>query len=211
MRLDEFDPNAINVEDQRGGRRGLPGGRGGQVGCGTLVIALIAALVFGVDPAQMIGGLEQAQGPAQQLPAPGGDGVGGHDVALVAHRVLGEEAAVLGDASVQDVGHVLVRHDGVDAGHRACGGGVDEQDPRMRVVGVAEGRVQLAGEGQVGRVAAGTGDLLLAVGPDVRTGGDVDRHARHLVRGWGPGLAGRTYPGRAAYRSSTPGRIGPTP
>lgn len=76
MRLDEFDPNAINVEDQRGGRRGLPGGRGGQVGCGTLVIALIAALVFGVDPAQMIGGLEQAQGPAEQLPAPGGEGVG---------------------------------------------------------------------------------------------------------------------------------------
>ena len=77
MRLDEFDPNAINVEDQRGGGgRRLPGGRGGQVGCGTLVIALIAAVVFGVDPAQMIGGLEQAQGPAQQLPAPGGDSVG---------------------------------------------------------------------------------------------------------------------------------------
>lgn len=35
MRLDEFDPNAINIEDQRGGGRRLPGGRGGQVGCGT--------------------------------------------------------------------------------------------------------------------------------------------------------------------------------
>ena len=66
MRLDEFDPNAINVEDQRGGGSRLPGGRGGQVGCGTLVIALIGAVVFGIDPAQMIGGLEQVQGPAAQ-------------------------------------------------------------------------------------------------------------------------------------------------
>ena len=76
MRLDEFDPNAIQVEDQRGGGPRLPGGRGGQVGCGTLVIALIAALVFGVDPGQMIGGLEQVQGPQQQAPAPSGEGVG---------------------------------------------------------------------------------------------------------------------------------------
>ena len=78
MRLDDFDPNEVNVEDQRGsggGMRGFPiGGRGGKLGCGTLVIALIAAVVFGVDPSQMLGGLEQAQqqqGPAQG-PAPGG-------------------------------------------------------------------------------------------------------------------------------------------
>ncbi|HOB14094.1 MAG TPA: neutral zinc metallopeptidase, partial [Novosphingobium sp.] len=72
MRLDDFDPNAINVEDQRGGGSRLPGGRGGQVGCGTLVIALIAALVFGVDPSQMIGGLEQIQAPSQQTSAQSG-------------------------------------------------------------------------------------------------------------------------------------------
>ncbi|MDE2596042.1 MAG: neutral zinc metallopeptidase [Sphingomonadales bacterium] len=58
MRLDEFDPNAVDVEDQRGGGMSL-GGAGGKVGCGTLVIALIAALVFGVDPGQMIGGMQQ--------------------------------------------------------------------------------------------------------------------------------------------------------
>ena len=69
MRLDDFDPNAINVEDQRGGGRRLPGGRGGQVGCGTLIIALIGAVVFGIDPAQMIGGLQQVQGPAVEGPA----------------------------------------------------------------------------------------------------------------------------------------------
>jgi predicted metalloprotease len=60
MRLDEFDPNSINVEDQRGGGRSI-GMAGGKIGCGTLVIALIAAVVFGVDPSQMLGGLEQGQ------------------------------------------------------------------------------------------------------------------------------------------------------
>ena len=54
MRLDDFDPADINVEDQRG--RGFSiGGAGGKVGCGSIVIALIAALVFGVDPGQMLG------------------------------------------------------------------------------------------------------------------------------------------------------------
>jgi predicted metalloprotease len=76
MRLDEFDPNAINIEDQRGGGRRLPGGRGGQVGCGTLIIALIGALVFGVDPGQLIGGLEQVQSPTQQTQIEGGASVG---------------------------------------------------------------------------------------------------------------------------------------
>lgn len=40
-------------------------GRAGGVGCGTIVIAIIAALVFGVDPAQTIavlGGADQQQG-----------------------------------------------------------------------------------------------------------------------------------------------------
>jgi len=74
MRLDDFNPGDVDVEDQRG--RSFPVGmRGGSIGCGTIVIALIAALVFGVDPAQMIGGLQeiQQQGPQQgQAPARGG-------------------------------------------------------------------------------------------------------------------------------------------
>jgi predicted metalloprotease len=57
MRLDDFDPGDINIEDQRG--RGFSmGGTGGRIGCGSLVIALIAALVFGVDPMQMLGGMQ---------------------------------------------------------------------------------------------------------------------------------------------------------
>ena len=69
MRLDDFDPASINIEDQRGSGRGgglplgLPGGR---IGCGSIVIALIAAAVFGVDPGQMLGALQQ-----------GGEQVGG--------------------------------------------------------------------------------------------------------------------------------------
>lgn len=61
MRLDDFD-DSINVEDQRGGGgRGFPviGGTGGRLGCGTIVIALIAVFVFGADPAQMLGSLQQ--------------------------------------------------------------------------------------------------------------------------------------------------------
>ena len=55
MRLNRFDPSSINV---RGGGGGFPGGMGGGVGCGTIVIALIAALVFGVDPSSMLGGMQ---------------------------------------------------------------------------------------------------------------------------------------------------------
>ncbi|MCB2058265.1 MAG: neutral zinc metallopeptidase [Novosphingobium sp.] len=79
MRLDEFDPNAIDVEDQRGsgGRRGFPiGGRSGGIGCGTLVIALAASYFLGVDPGQLLGGLEQIQQQAPQAtPAEGGTSV----------------------------------------------------------------------------------------------------------------------------------------
>lgn len=76
MRLDDFDPNAIEVEDQRGGG-GFPMGRGGQVGCGSLVVALFLSLVLGVDPGQLIGAMQQSQ--PQEAPAPAS--AGGHDTA----------------------------------------------------------------------------------------------------------------------------------
>ncbi|MEO0062891.1 MAG: hypothetical protein RLZZ08_1451, partial [Pseudomonadota bacterium] len=65
MRLNPFNPGDIRVEDQRGGG-GFPGGGGGQLGCGAIVIALIGAVVFGVDPGQMLGTMEQMQGGNQQ-------------------------------------------------------------------------------------------------------------------------------------------------
>jgi predicted metalloprotease len=63
MRLNPFNPGSINV--RRGGGGGFPGGKG-SLGCGGLVIVLVAALVFGVDPAQMLGTMEAAN---QSLPA----------------------------------------------------------------------------------------------------------------------------------------------
>ena len=82
MRLDDFDPSSIDVEDQRGsgGLGGLPLGlSGGRIGCGGLVIAVIAAVLFGVDPGQMLGSLQQQGGeqvggalPGQQQGVPAG-------------------------------------------------------------------------------------------------------------------------------------------
>jgi len=68
MRLGPFDPNNIRVEGGSGG--GFPGGGRGQLGCGAIVIALIGALVFGIDPGQMLGGMQGSdQGaPTQQGP-----------------------------------------------------------------------------------------------------------------------------------------------
>lgn len=53
MRLDDYD-KGIRVEDQGSGRRGGMVRRGGAVGIGGIVIALVAALVFGVDPSQTL-------------------------------------------------------------------------------------------------------------------------------------------------------------
>jgi predicted metalloprotease len=69
MRLDDFDPNSVDVEDQRGsGGGGFPLSLGGgSLGCGGLVIALIAVVVFGVDPRQMLGSLGQSDQSQQQV------------------------------------------------------------------------------------------------------------------------------------------------
>jgi uncharacterized protein len=66
MRLNPFNPGSVNV--RRGGGGGFPGGGGGQLGCGGLVVVIIAALVFGVDPAQMLGSMEgQSGAPTTQI------------------------------------------------------------------------------------------------------------------------------------------------
>jgi predicted metalloprotease len=57
------------VEDQRGGGGGRFGGNGGKVGCGSLVIALIGALVFGINPLQTLGALQNLQGSGTSAPA----------------------------------------------------------------------------------------------------------------------------------------------
>lgn len=61
MRLGPFDTSEIKVRGGGGGGRAAGG-----LGCGTIVIALIAAVAFGVDPMQTIGMIEGVQ---QQMPA----------------------------------------------------------------------------------------------------------------------------------------------
>ena len=77
MRLNPFNPKSIKVRRGGTGGGGMPGGK---LGCGGIVIVLIAALVFGVDPAQMMGTLQQSGGaPTQQVPA----GRGGESAAEI--------------------------------------------------------------------------------------------------------------------------------
>ena len=83
MRLNPFDPGQIRVRrGGAGGGGGFPGGGGGKLGCGTIVIVLIGALVFGADPGQMLGaieGMQQQQGPARQI-APAQSGAGAAEI-----------------------------------------------------------------------------------------------------------------------------------
>jgi predicted metalloprotease len=56
MRLDRFNPANIRVRGGGGGGLG-----GGPLGCGALLVVLVGALVFGIDPGQMLGTLQEAQ------------------------------------------------------------------------------------------------------------------------------------------------------
>ena len=62
MRLNPFNVSDIDV---RGGGGRFPGGGGGKLGCGAIAIALIGAVVFGIDPAQMLGSLETMESGTQ--------------------------------------------------------------------------------------------------------------------------------------------------
>lgn len=61
MRLGPFDTSEIKVRQDGSGRAA------GGLGCGTIVIALIAAVVFGVDPSQTLQMLEGIQQQQRQI------------------------------------------------------------------------------------------------------------------------------------------------
>ncbi|MGQ7829252.1 KPN_02809 family neutral zinc metallopeptidase [Altererythrobacter sp. Z27] len=67
MKLRKYDTDNIRVRSGRDGS-GFPGGRGGGIGLGTLLLAAIAYFVFGADPMQTIGTIQDAQ---QGAPATG--------------------------------------------------------------------------------------------------------------------------------------------
>jgi predicted metalloprotease len=77
MRWEDYR-QSDNFEDRRGQAGGLgggggfriPGGRGGGLGIGGLIIVGVLALVFGVDPRIILGGMEMAGGPPSQTSAP---------------------------------------------------------------------------------------------------------------------------------------------
>ena len=71
MKLNRFNPRSIKVRGGGGGR--MPGGRGGGIGCGAIVIAAIGYFAFGLDPMQTIGVVQSVQDGAgqQQQSVPG--------------------------------------------------------------------------------------------------------------------------------------------
>ena len=79
MRLDD-ERESSNIEDQRGsgggGGFGFPMGGGGfglggrGMGCGGIAVVIVLALVFGVNPLQLLGGGGEVVGPTAQIGQP---------------------------------------------------------------------------------------------------------------------------------------------
>ncbi len=75
MRLNQFDPRSIRVRRGGGGGGGTNMGGAGGLGCGGIVVVVIGALVFGVEPGQMVSmveGVQQTNG-SQQAPVNGNE------------------------------------------------------------------------------------------------------------------------------------------
>jgi predicted metalloprotease len=91
MRLGPYDSSDIDVRSSSGG-----GGirRAGGIGCGTILIALIGAMVFGLDPMQTIGMVESVQ--QQTAPAStGGTSDLSEEEVCAASEYAGEACAAL--------------------------------------------------------------------------------------------------------------------
>ena len=90
MKLGPYDSGDIDVRSSGGGGMRRAGG----IGCGTIVIALVGALVFGLDPMQTIGMVESVQ--QQAAPAStGGSNDLSEDEVCAANAYAGEACAAL--------------------------------------------------------------------------------------------------------------------
>ena len=90
MRLGPYDSDDIDVRSSGGGGMRRAGG----IGCGTIVIALIGALVFGLDPMQTIGMVESVQQQTAPSSA-GGQSDLTEDEVCAANAYAGEACAAL--------------------------------------------------------------------------------------------------------------------
>lgn len=86
MRMDHQDESS-NIEDRRGMR--MPGGRAGGIGIGTIVLALLASYLFGIDPGTVIGIATQMQGAPAPQSVPAGRPPADDEVARFVAKVLG--------------------------------------------------------------------------------------------------------------------------
>jgi len=97
MRLDEL-PRSDKIEDRRGSGTGLPMGRAGGLGIGTVVILGLIGWALGIDPRVLIGGAEILSGGGgtqQEQSAPTDAQAGSSDQM---HEFV---SAVLGSTEVQ--------------------------------------------------------------------------------------------------------------
>jgi|CXWL01.1.fsa_nt_gi predicted metalloprotease len=111
MRLDD-EEESVNFEDRTGNRGGgdfgFPMGGGGlplgrSMGCGTLAIVIIVALVFGVNPMQILGGDMTGTAPhQQQAPATVGQSTLDPQVKSVVLKVLGSTERRWADIFAKD-------------------------------------------------------------------------------------------------------------
>jgi predicted metalloprotease len=96
MRLDDQQESA-NVEDRRGMS---PMMRGGGLGCGGLIVVLVISYFTGIDPRQLLQGVQDATPAPQQQQPTGGQAGGGHPQDALGHfsaQVLGSTERVWTD------------------------------------------------------------------------------------------------------------------
>lgn len=152
MRLDDFDPNDIDVEDQRGGGGfGMPLGGGGlpflggRLGCGGIALLLVLAVVFHVNPLSLLGG-----GVSVQPTMPGQGGTMSGDAAPEAASASGGAASCRVDAASHESCNALSSLNKTWA-------------PLLRQMGVQPARPKLVFYSQYGR--SGCGSAQSAMGP----------------------------------------------
>jgi predicted metalloprotease len=97
MRLDEL-PTSDRVED----RRGLPAGRAGGIGIGTIVVLGLIGWALGIDPRILIGGAEMMSGGSQRQQQQGPTGTPSDEMGRFVSAVLGSTEEVWTDIFARD-------------------------------------------------------------------------------------------------------------